>query len=101
MEQEIFEIITHAGDSRAYAFEALDEAENKNYDKAEELLKKAREELRLAHNTQTKLIQAEINGKGIKITLLIVHAQDQLMTAMSENSLIEKMVRMYKVIHEK
>jgi len=101
MEQEIFEIITHAGDSRAYAFEALGEAENKNYDKAEELLKKAREELRLAHNTQTKLIQAEINAKGIKITLLIVHAQDQLMTAMSENSLIEKMVRMYKVIHEK
>ncbi|NRZ59423.1 cellobiose-specific phosphotransferase system component IIA [Clostridium beijerinckii] len=47
------------------------------------------------------MIQAEINGKGIKITLLMVHAQDQLMTAMSENVLIEKMVRMYKIMNEK
>jgi PTS system cellobiose-specific IIA component len=30
MEQEIFEIISHEGDSRAYEFDALDEAENKN-----------------------------------------------------------------------
>lgn len=101
MEQEIFEIISHAGDSRGYAYEALDEAEKKNFDEAEKLLKKAKDELGLAHNTQTKLIQAEINRQGVQMSLLMVHAQDQLMTAMSENTLIEKMIKMYKNFYTK
>ena len=100
MEQEIFEIIAHAGDSRGYAYEALESAENKNFLEAENLMKKAKEELGLAHNTQTKLIQAEINGEDIKMSLLMVHAQDQLMTTMSENTLIEKMIKMYKNFYE-
>lgn len=45
MEQEIFEIISHAGDSRGYAYEALDAAENKDFTEAETLMKKAEEEL--------------------------------------------------------
>ena len=101
MEQEIFEIISHAGDSRGYTFEALTEARKNNFEEAERILIKAKDELRLAHNTQTKLIQAEINGQDIKMSLLMVHAQDQLMTAMSENNLVEEMIEMYKLIHKK
>ncbi|GAA0079181.1 PTS lactose/cellobiose transporter subunit IIA [Clostridium sp. CTA-5] len=101
MEQDIFEIISHAGDSRGYTFEALTEARKNNIEEAEKLLTKAKEELRLAHNTQTKLIQQEINGQNVKISLLMVHAQDQLMNAMSENNLVEEMIEMYKVIHTK
>lgn len=101
MEQEIFEIISHGGDARGFAYEALKEAEANNMENALELLKKAQEELNLAHNTQTKLIQAELNGQDLKMTLLMVHAQDQLMTAISEKNLIEQMVGMYKKIHLK
>ncbi|SHK70986.1 PTS system, cellobiose-specific IIA component [Clostridium cavendishii DSM 21758] len=101
MEQEIFEIIAHAGDSRGYTFEALREARKNNFKEAEGLLVKAKEELTLAHNTQTKLIQAEINGEDIKISLLMVHAQDQLMDAISENTLVEEMIEMYRIIHSK
>lgn len=101
MEQEIFEIISHGGDSRGYTYEALTEARKNNMEKAEAFLIKAKEELNLAHNTQTKLIQAEINGDDIKMTLLMVHAQDQLMTAMSENNLVQEMIEMYKIIHSK
>lgn len=101
MEQEIFEIISHAGDSRGYAYEALDAAENKDFTEAETLMKKAEEELGLAHNTQTKLIQSEINGQDIKMSLLMIHAQDQLMTAISENALIGKMIKMYRNLYKK
>lgn len=101
MEQEIFEIISHAGDSRGYTFEALTEARKNNFEEAERILIKAKDELGLAHNTQTKLIQAEINGQDIKMSLLMVHAQDQLMTAMSENNLVEEMIEMYKLIYKK
>lgn len=101
MEQEIFEIISHGGDARGYAYSALKEAKKNNMEEAERLLDKAQEELDLAHNTQTKIIQSELNGKGAEMTLLMVHAQDQLMTAISEKNLIEQMIDMVKIIYSK
>ncbi len=101
MELEIFEIISHGGDARGFAYEALKAARQNEMKKADELLVKAQEELDLAHNTQTKLIQAELNGEDLKMSLLMVHAQDQLMTAISEKNLIEQMVEMLKIIHSK
>ncbi|GLC29687.1 PTS lactose/cellobiose transporter subunit IIA [Clostridium omnivorum] len=101
MEQEIFEIISHGGDARGFAYDALKAAREKEIQKAVELLKRAQDELDLAHNTQTKLIQAELNGEDLKMSLLMVHAQDQLMTAIAEKNLIEQMVEMLKIIHNK
>lgn len=101
MEQEIFEIISHGGDARGFAYDALKAAREKEIEKAVELLKRAQDELDLAHNTQTKLIQAELNGEDLKMSLLMVHAQDQLMTAIAEKNLIEQMVEMLKMIHNK
>lgn len=101
MEEEIFEIISHGGDARGFAYDALKAAREKEIEKAAELLNKAQEELDLAHNTQTKLIQAELNGQDLKMSLLMVHAQDQLMTAIAEKNLIEQMVEMLKIIHNK
>ncbi len=100
MENEIFEIISHGGNARAFAFEAMRAAEEGKTKEAEELLEKAEEELNLAHKTQTKLIQMEVNGERLQMSLLMVHAQDHLMTALSEKSLIEHMVKLYKVIHK-
>lgn len=101
MEQEIFEIISHAGDARGYAYEALRVARNNNMEEAQELIDKAQEELDIAHNTQTKLIQNEINGEKNDMSLLMVHAQDQLMTAISEKGLISEMIEMLKIIYKK
>ncbi len=96
MEEEIFKMISHGGDARAYAYEALEAARTGDMVKAEEKLKTSQDELDLAHNTQTKLIQQEVNGEPLKMSLLMVHAQDQLMTAISEKCLIEQMIKMYQ-----
>lgn len=101
MENEIFEIISHGGNARAYAYDAVKAAQEGKIEEADDLLKNAQKELDLAHNTQTKLIQAEINGQSLQINLLMVHAQDHLMTAISEKNLIEQMVGLYKVIYKK
>ncbi|KPC75277.1 MULTISPECIES: PTS lactose/cellobiose transporter subunit IIA [Laceyella] len=95
-EQELYEIILHAGNARAIAYEALDAAEAFDFAKAEELAKRAEEELNEAHKAQTKLIQAELNGTAGEKTLLMIHAQDHLMTAMSEQKLIERLIRLVK-----
>lgn len=99
MEENIFEIITHAGDARAFAYEALRIAQAGSFEKAREKLIEAQRELDFAHNTQTKLIHAEANGEKTQMSLLLIHAQDQLMTAISEKTLIENMVEMYNEIN--
>ena len=101
MEEQIFELISHAGDAKGYAYEALKAAKENKMEKAEELLSKSQEELDIAHNTQTKLIQAEINGEDLKISLLMVHAEDHLMAAISEKSLIKEMIEIIKLIYNK
>jgi PTS system cellobiose-specific IIA component len=100
LEQEIFTIILHTGNARGFAYEALEAAESFDFDKADLLLNQADEELGKAHQTQTKLIQAEMNGVAFEKTLLLIHAQDHLMTAMSEQKLIERMIRVVKKLKE-
>lgn len=101
MEEQIFELISHAGDAKGYAYDALKAAKENRMESAEELLNKSQEELDIAHNAQTKLIQAEINGEELKISLLMVHAEDHLMAAISEKSLIKEMIEIIKLIYNK
>lgn len=98
LEGLIFEIISHTGEARGYVFEALKAAKSGEFEKAEQLMAKSDEESKIAHNVQTKLIQEEINGEGIQMNLLLVHAQDQIMTAMSEQYLVAQMIELYKEI---
>jgi PTS system cellobiose-specific IIA component len=98
METIIFEIILHAGNARAEAYAALRAAQDGDFAAAEEHLKLADEEIGIAHRTQADIIQQEAQGEKVAVTLLLIHAQDHLMTAMSEKNLIENMVEMHKTI---
>ncbi|MCX8722042.1 MULTISPECIES: PTS lactose/cellobiose transporter subunit IIA [Lactobacillus] len=99
VENEIFKLITYSGTARADLYEALKETRGNNYNKTEELLKSVDDKLVLAHNVQTKLIQEDLNKK-LENSLLLIHAQDQFMTTMSEQSLIEQMIIMQKEINK-
>lgn len=100
LERIVFGIITHAGDAKAYAYEALKKAEEHNFNDAEEMLKKSDEEMLKAHAIQTDIIQKEAQGNKIEVCVLFVHAQDHLMTAMSEKNLIIHLIKLYKVLYE-
>lgn len=100
MEEQIFEIIVHGGNARAMLYDALEKTRAGEHEEAEDLLKQSKKEMNLAHNVQTKLVQDEINGKDVKVSLLLIHAQDQLMTTMAEETLIKQMIEMQKEINE-
>lgn len=92
-----FELILYAGNGRSYAMEAIQEAKKGNFDEAEEMLKKATEELGKAHGFQTKLIQQEADGKSNPVNILLIHAQDHLMTAMTVRDLATEIVELHKL----
>ncbi len=90
------ELITHAGNGRADAFTALQAAKDGHFDKAAALLAASERELAEAHTSQTRLLMGEAQGVGMAPSLLLVHAQDQLMTAIAERGLIAELIELYR-----
>lgn len=101
MEVIILEIISQGGTAKGLAYEALEAAENGDFKKAEELLKESDECLREAHKIQTEIIQAEARGEKTEVSVLFVHAQDHLMTAIEAKTLIEHIIKLHKKLEAK
>lgn len=88
-------LIVSSGDARSSAFEALKAAREGAFDRARELMQQSDEALVQAHHVQTDLLCAEANGEGPEVGLLMVHAQDHLMTSMLARDLIEELMEFY------
>lgn len=95
-------IILPAGEARTKSSEAFEELLNGNFEKCDSLLKEANEYIKEAHKAQTDVLQTLAareyeNGKDdVVLPMLFIHAQDTIMTIMSEVNMIEKMAKMYK-----
>ena len=76
-------------------------AEKGDFDKAGELMKEADAYLGQAHKIQTNIIQAEARGEKTEVSVLFVHAQDHLMTAIEAKTLIEHIIKLHKKIEGK
>lgn len=101
--QAAFKIIMPAGDARHCAAEAINAQLEGDDEKADAQLKEAHQNILAAHKVQTDLIQSEAaremsTGTSTMIPLLFIHAQDTLMTIMSEVNLSESMVKMYRAL---
>lgn len=91
-----FGIIAHAGDARSYAFGALAAAKAGNFEEAAELLKQSDAAAVEAHHMQTDLLINEANGNKTPVDVLLVHAQDHLMTSMLAVELVKELIELYK-----
>ncbi|WP_368901730.1 PTS lactose/cellobiose transporter subunit IIA [Oceanobacillus oncorhynchi] len=95
-EQKVMGIISNGGTGRSLSMKAIEEARAGNYDNAQILLDQANESLLSAHKIQTELIQEEARGNSHPITILMVHAQDHLMNAMTVKDLAVEMIEIIK-----
>lgn len=96
MDAVVMELIVNAGDGRSLAIQAIREARVGKFEEAESLLEQCCEALTRCHHAQTDLIQSEINGQGTPVSLLMVHAQDHIMNAMTVKDLAAELVAMLK-----
>ena len=89
-------IIANAGDAKWLAFDALNEAKKGNFERARELMKQSEEAGNTAHKAQMQLLSAQANGEVMNVDVLLVHAQDHLMTTLLAQELIKEMIEMYE-----
>lgn len=91
-----FGIIASAGQARSLAFEALKKAKEHDFEAAKALLEQSKEAALEAHHVQTQLLSKEASGDHTVVDVMLVHAQDHLMTSMLAQELVEEMVNVYR-----
>lgn len=97
--EQILNIILNAGDAKNNALEASDFAAEGKFEKAEQMLERATEALNKAHEIQFDMMKEEASGNRQELSLLIVHAQDYLMSAMTIIDLIKANIKLWSFLY--
>lgn len=95
MEEVVMGLIINSGQARSLAYTALKRAKEGDLAAAQQLMAQSREALNAAHLVQTQLIEGDQGEGKIPVTLVLVHAQDHLMTSMLARELIAELIELH------
>lgn len=96
LQEVAFEIILHSGEARTMVHEAFQCMRQEAFEEADQKLEEANDALVEAHKTQTGLLQEFANGEKIVMEIIMVHAQDHLMTTMTLREIAIEMLALYQ-----
>lgn len=95
-----FQIILHAGNARSSSMEAIQLAKINEFKKAEAKITEAENEFNTAHHMQTDLLTDEANDVKNDLSIILIHAQDHLMTSLTVKDFAIELMDLYKKIEE-
>ncbi|ESU31926.1 PTS mannose transporter subunit IIA [Bacillus sp. 17376] len=98
VEEVSFQIILNGGNARSLAMEAINMAKTGEFEQAEQKIEEANSDMTKAHRFQTQLIQGEARGETVEIRLLLIHAQDHLMNAITVIDMAKEIIELHKKI---
>lgn len=96
-----FEIISYSGAARTKIHEAFSMMRNNELENVESKLEEANEEILLAHKSQTELLKQYSSGETINMEIIMVHAQDHLMTVMTLKEMALEMLYLHEKVENK
>ncbi|MFD1064880.1 PTS lactose/cellobiose transporter subunit IIA [Oceanobacillus locisalsi] len=94
-----FQMILHAGNARSDAMEALLLAKKGQFEEAAVKMESAGEAFTEAHQMQANLLHEEANGETTELSVILIHAQDHLMNALTVKDLAIEMIDMHQKIN--
>lgn len=97
----IMQLIMHGGDAKGKAIEAIEAAKAGDFEAATNKLKESEQALVKAHHSQTGLLTQEASGEAVEVSLLMIHGQDHLMTAIAFKDLAKEIIEVYKRLESK
>lgn len=102
IEEISFKIIASVGAARSLYIEAINEAKKGNYDLAKVKIKEGHDFFSQGHHAHFELIsqEADESQPNIEFNLILMHAEDQLMSAEAFGILAEQFIDVYKRIDE-
>mgnify|MGYP000960421752 CR=1 FL=1 len=101
LEELIMNIIADGGEVKSKAMEAIRAAKKDEFSIAEKKMKECEEAMDRAHQIQTELLTCEAaQTEKVTVSLLMVHAQDHLMNAITISNLATEFIDMYKKMNK-
>lgn len=95
-EETVMKLIIFSGEGKSLCFEALQAAKKQNFEEAEKLMNDATAAFKIAHEVQTMIIGLDLGEGKLPVHLIMVHAQDHLMTGMLAKELITEIIELHK-----
>jgi len=97
LELTAFQIISAVGAARSSYIEAIQKAKEGDFDGAAQLIKEGDEMFIEGHHAHAGLLKIESeNGQGSAVSLIIMHAEDQLMSAEGFKTIALEFIDLYK-----
>jgi len=96
MELISFQIIAAVGTARSMYIEEIQAAKKGNFDEADQLIKAGSEVFLDGHKAHASLIQKEASGEKLEFSLLLMHAEDQLMNAETTKIMAIEIIELYQ-----
>lgn len=101
MEQICFQIISYTGEAKSDYIEAMGAAREYDFEKAERLMKEGMAVFVEGHKVHGQLIQKEAAGDNVQLSLLLIHAEDQLLGAETLKVIADELIAVYKKLQAK
>ena len=99
LEEVVMGLIINAGNARSLAYTALRQAKQGDFAAAKATMEQSRQALSDAHRVQTQLIESDEGEGKMKVSLVLVHAQDHLMTSMLARELVVELIALHEKLH--
>ena len=93
-----FQMITFNGSARSCFVEAITAAKEGDFARAEALMAEGEEQFIEGHKVHAQLIQQEAQTGGTALTLLLIHAEDQMMSAETLKIIATEIIDIHKKI---
>lgn len=100
LEEVVMGLIINSGQARSLAYAALKQAKQGDFAAAKTMMEQSRMALNEAHLVQTKLIEGDQGEGKTKVSLVLVHAQDHLMTSMLARELVTELIELHEKLEQ-
>ena len=94
-----FQLITQVGTARSCFINAIQKAKEGNYEEAEKMIKEGNDAFNQGHDVHLDLLAKEAGGESSGGGLLMMHAEDQLMSAEGFHIIADEFIELYKKIN--
>lgn len=91
-----FQIITYVGTARSCYVNAIQSAKAGKFEEAADLIKQGDEAFVQGHDGHQDLLTKEMNNELESVGILVLHAEDQLMSAEGFKIIAEEFIDLYK-----
>ena len=91
-----FKMITALGAARSAFMEAIVQAKNGHFEEASSLIEEGQQQSLKGHEIHFELLQKDSSGNRVPFSLLLLHAEDQLMNAELLQVTSEEVVALYQ-----